>query len=68
MWRQSRGHVGLVSRSVGLAHIAGVYEAGGDIRIELDDGAVWQVGNGLAIPPRVRRWVTRRLARLLPRR
>ena len=68
VWRRSRGCEASVSRTVRLSQIAGIYDAGEEIRVELDDGQVWPLGRGLAIPPRVRRWVTRRLARLLPRR
>jgi len=68
VWRRARGQAESVSRTVSLSQIASIYDAGEEIRIDLDDGEVWTVGRGLGLPPRVRRWVTRRLARLLPRR
>jgi hypothetical protein len=49
-----------------LSHITGAHDAGDYVRIDLDDGTAWRVGEGLRVPRRVIRWVARRVATLLP--
>jgi hypothetical protein len=51
---------------VQLSHITGVHDAGDYVRIGLDDGTIWHVGEGLKVPRRVIRWVAQRVAQLLP--
>jgi hypothetical protein len=51
---------------VELAHVTGVHDTSDHIRIDLDDGTSWHVGEGLNVPRNVRRWVATRVARLLP--
>jgi hypothetical protein len=51
---------------VELGRIVGVRDAGDHVAVELDDGTSWRVGAGLDVPKRVRSWLVRRLALLLP--
>ena len=57
----------LQCRSIELDRIVAVRDTGAHVRLDLDDGTNVDIGEGLKVPLRTRRWLVRRIGRLLPR-
>jgi len=66
VWTRRRGSKLLKDEQVALSRVTGVHDAADHIRVDLDDGSFWEIGKGLNVPRRVRRWVAGRVAELLP--
>jgi hypothetical protein len=64
VWQIIRQKVRVAERTVELAQLVGAHDAGDCIRIDLDGGDEWRVGQGLGVPARARRWVAERVAQL----
>jgi hypothetical protein len=65
-WKREHAAQIVPMGTVELSRVTRVHDAGDHIRVDLEDGTFWEVGKGLKVPRRVRRWVARRVAQFVP--
>src|SRR5262249_41894041 len=64
--RRSQGTDVIHQDDVDLAAVVAAHAVDDQVRLDLNDGRVVRIGDGLAVPEHVLRWVSRRIIMLAP--